>query len=64
MDLNHAYATHQQAFMRAGAATDADLRQSHLTEALAIAARIGSFQRKLGAAAACAWSKAQVETSG
>lgn len=59
MDLNLQYAKHQRALMVAdGAANDSD-RSAKLEQASHIAGRISDFQRGLGAAAACAWSKAQ-----
>jgi hypothetical protein len=58
MDLNLAFANHQRALMDASAAANDDDRRTDLAAAAAIAERISSFQRKLGAAAACAWSNA------
>lgn len=60
MDLNLEYAAHQQALMRADHATSDAARRAHLATASCIARRIGAFQQRLGAAAACAWSMAQV----
>ena len=61
MDLNHEYAAHQRALMSAGTAgNDAD-RIARLAKASRIAGRISEFQHGLGAAAACAWSKARFE---
>lgn len=60
MDLNQEYAAHQQALIRAERATTDDERRTHNAHASIIASKIGAFQQKLGAAAACAWSKAQV----
>lgn len=60
MDLNFEYAAHQRALMGAGAAANADDRLAKLAKASRIAGRISDFQQGLGAAAACAWSKAQV----
>lgn len=62
MDLNREYAAHQHAMMEADAATDADDRHARLAKASLIAMRISVFQHGLGAAAACAWSKAQFAT--
>lgn len=58
MDLNLAFANHQRALMDASQAANDDDRNSELAAAAAIAERIGAFQHKLGAAAACAWSNA------
>ena len=55
MDLNRKYADHQQAVMRADAA-DGRARTAQLDLATGIAGQIGDYQRKLGAAASCAWS--------
>jgi len=60
MDLNLEYAAHQKALISAGAAENDGDRAVQLAEAEHIAGRIGGFQHKLGAAAACAWSKAMV----
>lgn len=59
MDINHEYAAHQSALMRAEVAGCDDQRQHQLAKASRIAGRISAFQRELGAAAACAWSAAQ-----
>lgn len=59
MDLNHQYAQHQQALMGADGAANDDDRLAELVKASHIAGRISEFQHGLGAAAACAWSKAQ-----
>lgn len=59
MDLNHQYAQHQRALMGAESAANDDDRLAKLVEASHIAGRISEFQHGLGAAAACAWSKAQ-----
>lgn len=56
MDLNQKYADHQRAMMRASSAPDRQAREDHLDDALDIAGQIGAYQRKLGAAASCAWS--------
>jgi len=59
MDLNLEYAAHQRALMGAGAAINEVDRLASLANALRIAGRISDFQHGLGAAAACAWSRAQ-----
>ena len=56
MDLNRKYADHQRAMMQASSATNELTRNGHLSDASQIAEQIGDYQRKLGAAAACAWS--------
>ena len=63
MDLNHQYARHQRALMRADQAANDDDRLAKLVKASHIAGRISEFQHGLGAAAACAWSKAQFANS-
>ena len=60
MDLNLEYAAHQEALIRAGDAVESAERSAYLADASRIAARIFSYQNKLGAAAACAWSAAQL----
>lgn len=60
MDLNRQYAQHQRALMKADCAASDDDRIAKLATASCIAGRISDFQHGLGAAAACAWSKAQV----
>jgi len=60
MDLNLEYAAHQKALMRAGIAINDDDRQVHLAEARSIAGRISTYQQRLGAAAACAWTAARI----
>lgn len=60
MDLNKEYAAHQHAIMRADCAASVDDRVVQLSRASFVAGRISAFQRELGAAAACAWSAAQV----
>ena len=60
MDLNHQYAQHQRALMGAEGAANDDDRLAKLAKASHIAGRISEFQHGLGAAAACAWSKAQL----
>lgn len=64
MDINKEYAAHQHALMRADHSVCKDDRRAHLARASFIAGRIGAFQRDLGAAAACAWSMAQVSARG
>ena len=59
MDLNHQYAQHQRALMGADCAPNDEDRHAKLVKASHIAGRISDFQHGLGAAAACAWSKAQ-----
>ena len=58
MDLNYQYAEHQRALMGADYAANDDDRMAKLAKASCIAGRISDFQHELGAAAACAWSKA------
>ena len=60
MDLNREYAAHLRALIGAGAAANDDDRRGKLARASTIAGRISVFQHGLGAAAACAWSKAQM----
>ena len=60
MDINKEYAAHQHALMRADHSVCKDDRRAYLARASSIAGRISAFQRELGAAAACAWSMAQV----
>jgi hypothetical protein len=59
MDLNLEYAAHQRELMGASVAANDDERLAKLENASRIAGRISVFQHGLGAAAACAWSKAQ-----
>lgn len=63
MDINHEYAAHQSALMRADGAASADQRKHHFAKASHIAGRISAFQLGLGAAAACAWSAAHLVAS-
>jgi len=63
MDLNHEYAAHQRALLRASRAGNDDDRQAYMLKASSIACRISTFQHNLGAAAACAWSHACVAPS-
>lgn len=62
MDLNLEYAAHQRALIGAGVAANGDDRLAKLAKASRIAGRISNFQHGLGAAAACAWSRAQAMT--
>ena len=55
MDLNHKYAAHQRAVMRASTSPPGIGRNAQLSLASTIASDIGSYQLKLGAAASCAW---------
>lgn len=57
MDLNQLYFDHQLSLMRADEADTPCLEHSHLHDAALVAARIGERQGKLGAAAACAWTR-------
>ncbi len=59
MDLNHEYTAHQRSLMRAEVADSDSERVARLAAASRIAGRISDFQHGLGAAAACAWSRAQ-----
>ena len=63
MDLNLQYAEHQRALMGVDCAANDDDRLANLAKASNIAGRISDFQHGLGAAAACAWSKAQFANS-
>jgi hypothetical protein len=60
MDINHEYAAHQAALMRASSARSAEHRRDQLATASRIAGRISAFQHELGAAAACAWNAAHL----
>ena len=60
MDLNLEYAAHQRALMSADVAANDHDRLATLATASRIAGRISDFQHGLGAAAACAWSNAQL----
>lgn len=60
MDINHEYAAHQSALMKATSAGSVDQRRHQFATASRIAGRISAFQQELGAAAACAWSAAQL----
>ena len=64
MDINKEYAAHQGALMRAEIAGCTDTRRAHLASASSIAGRISVLQHELGAAAACAWSAAQIAHAG
>ncbi|MBU7578936.1 MAG: hypothetical protein KAF27_00465 [Porphyrobacter sp.] len=64
MDIMKEYAAHQTELMRAQRpGISAQAQQSHFAAASRIAGQISAFQRGLGAAAACAWSMAQVSAS-
>lgn len=54
------YAAHQTALMAAEGSSCAARRKRGFAEASRIAGRISTFQTGLGAAAACAWSVAQL----
>lgn len=58
MDINHEYAAHQSALMRAEDTECADQRRHQFAKASRIAGRISAFQLGLGAAAASLWSTA------
>lgn len=60
MDINEQYSAHQQALMCADHSICNDDRRAYLARAPSIAGRISAFQRELGAAAACAWTVADV----
>jgi hypothetical protein len=64
MDINHEYAAHQLALIRADGAQVADQRKLQFAKASHIAGRISAFQLGLGAAAACAWSAAHLVAAG
>lgn len=64
MDINHEYAAHQSALMRADDTQCDEQRQHLLDKASRIAGRISAFQQELGAAAACAWSAAHLAAAG
>lgn len=59
MAFNLETAARQRALVDATAAANDDDRLAKLATASRIAGRISEFQHGLGAAAACAWSKAQ-----
>lgn len=59
MDQNRDHATHQRALIGTAAANDDD-RLVKPAKASSIAGRISVLRHGLGAAAACAWSKAQM----
>jgi hypothetical protein len=63
MDLNHQYAAHQRAVMRASAASPGIARNAQLWLASTLASDIGQFQSRLGAAAACAWIAASMRAA-
>jgi hypothetical protein len=56
MDLNQLYFDHQILSMRAEHSAHAAHRALHARRAAAMADRIGSFQRTLGARAATGWA--------
>ncbi len=60
MDLNRKYAEHQRAVMQASRAPKSEDRAEHLQLASTIAKQIAFHQRKLGAAASCAWSSSRI----
>lgn len=55
MNLNQLYFRHQLLLIRADQSASADSRRLRRAAAARIACRIGSVQRKLGAAGAPAW---------
>lgn len=55
MDLNKLYFDHQLLLMKARRPGTSQIRGEHLAAARAIAGRIATFQRGLGAASAAAW---------
>ncbi len=63
MDINFEYAAHQSALMRAAGTLSASHRRDQFAKAAHIAGRIRAFQLGLGAAAACAWSAAQLSAA-
>jgi hypothetical protein len=63
MDINHEYAAHQAALMRADSAGSPDQRRDQLAKAALIAGRIGAFQHELGASAAFAWNAAHLSSA-
>jgi DNA-binding FrmR family transcriptional regulator len=63
MDIMKQYAAHQTALMRAQAAGSCADRRSQFAAASKIAGQISAFQRELGAAAACAWSMAEISAA-
>jgi Na+/H+ antiporter NhaD/arsenite permease-like protein len=60
MDINHQYAAHQRALMRASTSKPGIGRNAQLWLASTIASDIGEFQSTLGAAASCAWITASM----
>ena len=60
MDLNSEYSAHQHALIQADRAKNDPDRLLHIAQATVIGGRIQTFQLGLGAAAACAWSAAQL----
>lgn len=63
MDIIKEYAAHQTALFDAEAAKCHADRRQHFARASQIAGRISAFQIGLGAAAACAWSVAQLSAA-
>ena len=59
MDTDVDYAAHPHALMRADNSVCNGDRRAHVAPASSIAGQISTFQRELGAAAACAWSMTQ-----
>lgn len=59
MDLNRKYSDHQEQVLLASAAPAGTVRETHLGHATEIAGQIATYQARLGAAAACAWSATQ-----
>jgi hypothetical protein len=57
MDLNCLYFRHQIQHMRAEHSALAERRALHARRAAALAARIGGFQRTIGARAAAGWAQ-------
>lgn len=64
MDVNQEYPARQHVVICADTAASDDQQAGQLPLASAIAGRIGACQPALGAAAACAWSAAQVSALG
>jgi len=60
MDLNRKYSDHQKALIKASAASTEQARSANLADAKEIAGQIGGYQARLGAAASCAWSSANM----
>jgi hypothetical protein len=64
MNINKEYPAHQHAPLGADHSACKDHRSALLAQGSAIAGRISALQCELGAAAACAWSMAQVSARG